>query len=318
MTRFSLLLAALALAGCASPEPASPPPPAAVGPAKRAECALRPVAARGELETRRYRLTAAEVFDGAAPEAALEAIVSFVAPGTWGPEHGTALYWEGEDLVGRHGGEVLARVEEAIGILRERRGRKLQLTARFASLPDGDARPLECVAPASGGLADVFDSAALARVEAEWRKAPVQILSAPRLTLFHGQSGSITVASEYAYISGFERHEGAGAVVHDPVISIAREGFTLEAVAISNGGRADESILSFRLEWNVVPRRDGRLPLVRFGNLAVELPWTARSAVSGILTLRDGQGAVLMLSTPDPETGRPSIMAVLLELQWLE
>jgi hypothetical protein len=63
----------------------------------------------------------------------------------------------------------------------------------------------------------------------------LQTVSAPRLTVYEGQAGTISVINQIAYISGFEISGQAEARVADPVIDVLNEGLLLGLKAESAG-----------------------------------------------------------------------------------
>lgn len=64
------------------------------------------------------------------------------------------------------------------------------------------------------------------------------IVTAPRLTIYERQTGTISVLNEVSYISGFQITENESARVVDPVIEIVRDGIKLQVKA----ARAGETI----------------------------------------------------------------------------
>jgi hypothetical protein len=74
----------------------------------------------------------------------------------------------------------------------------------------------------------------------------MQMVSAPRLTVFEGQNGTISVTNEIAYISGFEVTGGENTRVADPVVETLIDGLMLGL----NARTADEK--QMRLGVNLV------------------------------------------------------------------
>jgi hypothetical protein len=59
------------------------------------------------------------------------------------------------------------------------------------------------------------------------RMPQLKMVAAPRLTVFEGQSGTISLTAEVAYISGFEITGGDNALVADPVVDTVVDGLML-------------------------------------------------------------------------------------------
>ncbi|MBK8205475.1 MAG: hypothetical protein IPK87_01655 [Planctomycetes bacterium] len=101
----------------------------------------------------------------------------------------------------------------------------------------------------AGGMVGAFslDDAAIDAVTAavEQRK-DCRLLSAPRLAVFEGQTGTIQLTSEVAYISGYEIHAGkpvpkiegsnSASRIADPVVSVMSDGMVL-GLKVSDGAK---------------------------------------------------------------------------------
>ena len=73
--------------------------------------------------------------------------------------------------------------------------------------------------------------------------AQATLMSAPRLTVYEKQTGTIWIANELSYISGFELQGKDATRVADPVVEVANEGIYLEMRVVS----ADEDKLRLTL-----------------------------------------------------------------------
>lgn len=63
--------------------------------------------------------------------------------------------------------------------------------------------------------------------------AQATLMSAPRLTVYEKQTGTIWIANELAYISGFDLDGKDATRVADPIVEVANEGIYLEMHAVS-------------------------------------------------------------------------------------
>lgn len=315
MSRIMVVLA-LTAAGCAAPVAER----ARIAPAERAVCVFveREAPADVEMKTQRFPVTAEMLAgEGATADDVARTVAAFVAPESWGALHRTAIYADGGDLVVRHTPAVLAEVGTALEAMKSNRGRLLTVTVRFVSFPPERAGAIENLAPADGGLADVFDRAAVDELLSEWRReADVTLLSAPRLTLFHGQQGSISIMEQFAYISGYEKQVASGSTCWDPIIGVLNEGTSLDLCAIANGDRPGETVLHFRVDWGSFSRAREGMTSVAFDGRRVELPSFSRAGVSGNVPLRADQALLVMFAEPRETEDPDRVIVAVIQADW--
>ena len=80
------------------------------------------------------------------------------------------------------------------------------------------------------------------------RIAALNLTSAPRLSVMEGQSGTITILNQVAYISGFELSGKESTRIADPVIDVMQEGIVLGLRAQSS----DEKRMDLSLDLALV------------------------------------------------------------------
>lgn len=286
----------------------------------------------GEPETRRYRIKPEEVLggftdlhlelvdpgDGSAgpsgvvdPAPALgpvaEAIRSFVAPESWDQDPHRAIYVEGEELVVRHSPKALERVEAFIETMKARRDVLISLSARFVSLPAGDLSVLEHLYRTRGGLAGVFDSKALQEIPQIWSRDHMTV--APKLTVFHAQAGCIRIASNYAYIEGYEK-DGP---VYDPIPDVLWSGVELKARGVANGPASDRFLLNVEITCREIPNLPA-VPSVKLGDRVHEMPVAIENTVRGAFVLGPDRTLVILARPLDPKPARLGLVLVEAEM----
>lgn len=320
MRGFVIAAGLLLVGGCAS----APLPQAVLSPAERPVPLL---AETGEgvpkdLATERI-VVDAKTFGDVGLESVAHALGRFVAPGTWGPEHGTALFADGDAIVVRHSPGIREQLRSAVRALEGAAGRMLTVNARYIEMPPEVLVELESAAAAEGGVADVYAGDELRAVVAGWMKnKTVHVLTAPRLTLFAAQPGSITVADQKAYISGYEKHAAGGAVTWDPVIGAVNAGLALDVAAIPNGPGSNDVLIRFSLEMTeLFEEAGGFLVLRQGGGVATrhtELPRVSGSRLAATLALRPGQAILAVVPEPPVAGAEAKLLAVILEVEWVK
>ena len=318
MLKWTVVLGAVLVAGCAS----TPAPHALLTPADRPAPALAEVAnpVPSELATERIVVEAAALGEGGV-QGLVNALGRFVAPGTWGPEFGTALYGDGDAIVVRHSPAAREGVRTVLRAMTGAAGQLIKVTARHFDLDAELLVELESAAAAEGGVADVYDSEALRGVIAGWMKQEgVSLLTAPRLTLFAGQAGSITIASQLAYIKGYEKSVSGDSVVRNPVVGTLQVGSALDIAAIPNGPGSDDLLLRFTIRMSRLFDVKGPFIMIRHGSDSAapmtELPRVSESRIAATVTLRPGQSILAVAAEPPSEDCRRKLMAVVIEAEW--
>lgn len=304
------VLAVLFVAGCA----AGPGSDDGLMPAERPAPALAevPEPAAGVIATERIVVETDAGLDGL-----VRAIGQFVAPGTWGPEHGTAMYADGNAIVVRHSPEAREAVRAALRAMAGAEGRVATVTARLFTLDADDLATLASASAADGGVVDVYDAEALEAVIAGWKKRPsTTVVCAPKLTLLAGQAGSITIANQVAYIRGFERQTAGTDSVWDAVVGSVNSGFTMGVAVIPNGPGSQDMLLHFSIESQRLFDAAGEMPVLRQGTRTTELPRLSGCRIASTVPLHPGQAIVAIGAEPPSADGDGKLMAVVIEAQW--
>ncbi|KAF0244665.1 MAG: hypothetical protein FD180_2332 [Planctomycetota bacterium] len=318
MKGFLIAVSLILVAGCAS----GPVSQATLSPADRPAPALAEVGVpkASEIATERIVVEAAALRDGGVDEM-VRTLSRFVAPGTWGPESGTALYADGDAIVVRHSAAAREAVRTALRAMTGAARRTLTVTARYFEMEPEMLVELEAAAAAEGGLADVYDGDALRAVVAGWLKQEgVNVLTAPKLTVFAGQLGTITIANQVAYIRGYEKQAAGSAVVWDPVIGTISSGIAFEFAAIPNGAGSADTLVRFSLDMSeLYEAQDSFLVLRQGGALAsrnTELPRVLDTRIAATLSLRPGQAILAIGAEPPAAAGRSRLLIVVIEIEW--
>lgn len=303
----------LAVCGCAAGPGAGP----GLMPAERTTVAIEEVPGPegGEISTERVAV------DMDLAEQGLEGLVGtlgrLVAPGTWGPPHGTALYADGDAIVVRHSPAARKAVRSVLTALAGAENRVLTVRARALELSPGQFAAIGWTQSAEGGLADVYDRAELEHVVERWKKdGETQILSAPRLTILAGRPGTITISNQVAYVRGYERTTGDGATVWDPVVGTVSEGLALDVCALPNGFGSDTMLLRFSVDFDRLFDRRDEIPTVRQGTLVTELPRVSHSRLAATLAVRPGQAVLAVVAAPPTAGDEPRLLALFIEPEW--
>ncbi|MEK7467349.1 MAG: hypothetical protein AAB074_08045 [Planctomycetota bacterium] len=320
MLKWTVVLGAVVIAGCSS----APAPHAVLTPADRPAPALAEVASpvASELATERIVVEAATLGEGGV-EGLVSALGRFVAPGTWGPEFGTALYGDGDAIVVRHSPAARDGVRTVLRAMSGSASRLIRVTTRHLDLDADLLVELESAAAAEGGVADVYDGELLRGVISGWMKQEgVSLLTAPRLTLFAGQAGSISIASQLAYIKGYEKADSGSAVAWNPVIGTLQVGSALDIAAIPNGPGSDDLLLRFELRMSRLFDVKGPFIAIRHGSDSAspmtELPRVSESRIAATVTLRPGQSILAVAAEPPSEDYRRKLLAVVIEAEWVK
>jgi len=304
---WSVLL--LLAAACAAPPPRPEP---VISPRPSEPSAFRIPISNREPETRRYRIKAEDLLaessdftlhlnlgagDGSAgatpapPAGAAGAVArlirDFVVPESWDEDPRRTVYVDGEDLVVRHEPEVLDRVERFVETLKAKRDVMITLQARFISLRPDELAVLEHLPRVRRGLGGIVESRAFHGTSLAGRAG--RVLKAPRLTLFHGQSGSVRISSNFAYIAGYEKN----GPVFDPKPEVDWAGVELKAQGVANGPGSDRWLFNISATSRDLPGIPA-VPFAVIGNRIHEMPVATETRVEGEFVLGLNQAVVLL------------------------
>jgi hypothetical protein len=327
MSRFSSVILAVVLYGCAAPaqvagpliplSPASPSafsgdPQALGAPPQAWQRAVDAVALVGDhVDFPAHRLLPAEEPAPAAPEEdaaqRLAGILrEFVAPGKW---NANAMTFRDGVLATRQSPGVLQALQAALKTLQEKKGRLIRTRFRGFALPANALARFENIPPVGGGLAGTFDLRAL--LEALRDADPNGGFSAPMdITTFHGQKSNLMILNQKAYIAGYDTTGGAS----DVQFAIASEGIVAELRSMANGDRAGEFLTSFEIQV----ASPTELVNVTLGAGLLQMPAQGYARLSGRCTLRPDQALLLVTRNPDVrKTDRP-LLAMVLTLDWAD
>ncbi|HKS16433.1 MAG TPA: hypothetical protein VJU16_03920 [Planctomycetota bacterium] len=266
-----------------------------------------------EPETRRYRLKAEELAEGtdyglkmngadeghagplplmgdAATAARCQAarlVRDFVAPGTWNEDPRRAVYVDKDEIVIRHAPVVLESAERLFDVLKANRDVLVSLKARFVSMRREELEIIEHLPMISGGLGGVVETQSL---EALGLAGRGRTLVMPKLTLFHGQMGRVRIASDFAFIAGYEK---VGEGVYDPKPSVTWAGYELAARGVVNGLGSDRWLLDLALTSRDLPGIPS-CSFVRLANRIYEMPTAVESRASSQFVVGPGQSILIL------------------------
>ena len=124
-------------------------------------------------------------------------------------------------LVVRQDAPGHAQVADWLRGLRASCARLVEVEAYFVARPG-------VVLPADGTVRHLSGSEGEAWLAGIQRETGASLICAPRLTLFDGQRGNITLARQLSYVSGYERRAEAADQPGDPVVKTVQEGQVLD------------------------------------------------------------------------------------------
>jgi hypothetical protein len=122
--------------------------------------------------------------------------------------------------------------------------------------------------------------------------AAMHIVSAPRLTVFEGQNGMITVANQIAYISGFEVTSSDGARVADPVVQTLLDGLMLGLSAKTADGGQMRLSLDLTMAECVKPIRTQEIDVLG-ARVTIQTPVIYSQRIQGEGLVGEGRALVL-------------------------
>jgi hypothetical protein len=207
-----------------------------------------------------------------------------------------------------------ARVKAAIEAARSERSRTIMIECRFLTIDADHHREIDAeVAPLvdraavdrAGPVLLSERQAALLVRDAQLGKAKQMVT--PRVTLFQNQQAYVVVATQKAYVSGFQAgHDEKGAPKFQPVIDVVQPGTVLQVRATAT---PDGSVVSLDCHprYSILrgmvdqPWKDGPADQ----KLIVNVPDLLTYKADQLLTLPAGQSALLRLQA-DKEGAAPA------------
>lgn len=164
-----------------------------------------------------------------------------IAPHTWKSGVAGIRYLSGQLIISatpqRH-----EEVQKLLGMLRESRALRVSIEARFMTVPTGDLDEKGLgfdlpAADAKDGAPVMLDDHQVNKL-IRWSQANVNstVLTAPRLTLFNGQAGSIVVGQDQTIVAGWGEKgaDGKRKPVNDKVMT---NGISLKVQATASADR---------------------------------------------------------------------------------
>ena len=141
------------------------------------------------------------------------------------------------------------------------------------------------------------------------KRSDVSLLSKTGLTLAGAQAGSLSLVSETSYVSGFRLAGAPGAILYEPEIGVAREGFNVVVTATSEPG-SNRFALGVRVESANVQRPISTMASDVLGGrgLTIEIPVFNRFELQGDAEIASGQA--LLLAGPDPSMNDRYLLAL--------
>jgi hypothetical protein len=252
------IAAVLLAAACAAPQVHKPEIQIGVRPSEPGRFAVDP--GIGDPETRRYPIKPEELlatrskavfdgrpsdgsmtippvdsFDDLATGALVEAvgvIRTFVAPQSWNEDARCALYVEKGEIVARNTPVVLAQVERLLETLKSNRLAQIRLRVRFITLLAEELAAFKHLPALREGHGGIVDRKELDALLAKESAGGVRVTGVPRLTLFHGQRGLVTMGARIPYLKATET-KGAD---YEAVIDVVNSGLDFDVRAVAHGG----------------------------------------------------------------------------------
>ncbi|MEK7865757.1 MAG: hypothetical protein AAB434_03680 [Planctomycetota bacterium] len=214
--------------------------------------------------------------------------------------------------------EVQDRVRVVLESLRKNRQTLIQVEAKLVEIDLADRSGLlkrAGVSVSKEGVDGAHCRATLTALQAQILLARIGhetkgswLLSSPRLTVFHAQRASITIASQTAYIEDYDQEMVGTSIVCDPLIGVFTDGLVLDLRAIRPAeghmrlaGRAKTSSL-LGLEDLPVALLNGTTATIQMPHAAVEeLTFNVEMADGETLLLlggvrRDGRAAMWLVT----------------------
>ncbi|MGB7159469.1 MAG: M56 family metallopeptidase [Tepidisphaeraceae bacterium] len=166
--------------------------------------------------------------------------------------------------------DMHAAIDALLRQVREGRGVQVVVETRFIAVEPAEldramgGKLLNTLGKA--GAATVWqlaDDEATAVIDASKRSPDASLITAPRLTLFSGQRGYVTVSTQTAYVSGFTVIKpDAGETRYEPQVSLVTSGVNLDVRATSSADRKSATLtikptLSHLNALNSVPYHGG-------------------------------------------------------------
>lgn len=247
----------LLAAACAAPPVHKPEIQISVRPSEPGPFSVDPD--KGDLETRRYKIKPEEllatrskaVFDGRpsdgsmilppvdsiddlATGALVEAagvIRTFVAPRSWNEDARRALYVEKDEIVARNTPAVLAQVERLLETLKANRLAQLRLRVRFVTFLAEELAAFKHLPALREGHGGIVDRKEFDALLAQLSTGGIRVSGVPRLTLFHGQRGLVTMGVRIPYLKATET-KGAD---YEAVLDVVNSGLDFDVRAVAQG-----------------------------------------------------------------------------------
>jgi len=262
----------------------------------------------GEPETRRYRIKPEELMDsdatakydvrpsdGArhpgnlAPGMLAEAvgvIRTMMPPGAWDHDARLALYVERDEIVARHTPAVLAQVERLLETLKAHRNTRVTLRVQFLTIPIEEMGVIRHLPATWEGLGGVIDRREIETLMKTCIPQRMSLTMMPRLTLFHGQAGVVTMASRFPYLKGAEPK----ATDYSAVIDEVSTGLKLSTRVVADGPQSDRFLVHAAVEVQDL----ASFTSLRLGDHVVQVPAVLTRRSAGPFVLGPDQAAVLL------------------------
>lgn len=225
---------------------------------------------------------------GDAVQSPVEAIKTFIAPGSWDAEGTIRL--SGDRLSVWHRPAVHAQIERLLKSLREDSAAIATFDVRFLRVDREELSDFQAfrAAEGSGAYAVVNRS----DVHFRFQRQPVAIMWNPVVACFMGQRGQMTVSGGGRwYVSGVEvENDGALVATED----YGKLGFAIEVMAIPDGDAGLRAHIGMAFEEMTSSTRIN----VSGGKRVVDIPYIDTRRLSTTVTLTEETCAVILCHLP--------------------
>ncbi|MGC6487267.1 MAG: hypothetical protein ACON4Z_06460 [Planctomycetota bacterium] len=135
----------------------------------------------------------------------------------------------------------------------------------------------------------------------------VEVLTAPRLVLNSGAQGTLSTLDQQAFVAGFDVVGDGAAVLADPVVEVAQEGFRLQVCAtIADGGVRLEVAADFVAVQGLDAPREVQLPVGAPVHLQQPVTCAQRVAVDAPVA----PGRELLVRLPGEQPGDARLLVL--------
>src|SRR5262245_5900869 len=169
--------------------------------------------------------------------------------------------------------------------------------ARWALATPEDVRAILGVASKGADPAIV---AATSEIETRWgaaaKSGAIEVVSAPRLTTYDGQQGTVQVLDQRSYVQDYDVQTSGGSSIADPIVETVQSGSTLGLTARVSQDRSRISVaIDADLRRLVEPMAEERLEIAKgLTPLVVQRPEVVGARWQRTISVRPGGAAFVV------------------------